>query len=105
MLLLYVHKVFICMLLLESRSLSKLGSQEYNLFEELTMYLYGSKKERIVLSEPDNESWFQFIFSCFQNYEVSICVYVCTYVHVYVKLYLLHTISAIKNCFIVKNDR
>ena len=70
-----IYKVCICILLLESRSQSKSELQEYSLFEELTKYLYPSKKERIIVSESDNESQFQFIFSCFQNYEVRVCTY------------------------------
>ena len=74
----------------ESKSQSKLESQEFfNLNDQLTRHLYINKKEkRIVVSEPENEPHFVLIFSCFQNYEVSACMYICLDVNIYVCIYV-----------------
>ena len=74
----------------------------YNLHDELKKHLFVNRKERIhaCASQPE----FQFMFSCFHNYEVSCdclsirqCVYVCAclfvyYVFVYVCMHTLYRV-------------
>ena len=64
----YLHYAF-----LEGKSRGKLEPQEsFNLSDELMKHLhFGKKEKRIIVCELANESHFIFIFSCFQNYEVS----------------------------------
>ena len=69
----------IWMQIIESKPQGKSESTEFNLNDELMKYLSTVKKERIIVSELPNEANFIFIFSCFHNYEVSLCacIYAC----------------------------
>ena len=61
----------------------------YNLQEELKKLLFVSKKERI--HACGNQTGFQFVFSCFHNYEVS-CAVVIMIVYLSVSLTIVHVV-------------
>ena len=69
---LHDHSYF-ALSILDSKSRGKLEPQEsFNLHDELMKHLhFGKKEKRNIVCELVNESQFIFIFSCFQNYEVS----------------------------------
>ena len=76
----------------------------YNLHDELKKHLYLNKKERI--HACGNKPEFQFMFSCFHNYEVSNavvivclsvcqfgCMCMCVYLHACLCLYACVSVS------------
>ena len=91
----------------------------YNLHDELKKHLHVNKRERIhaCASQPE----FQFMFSCFHNYEVSSdylsihqCVsvfahvYVCIYIYIYVCMYVCvctHSIGDVVLWFFLDSNK